>query len=482
MRRSANETGTASSIRRRVAQWMWIGLALGALTPALALAAETATAESTAIAAVTPAPPAVQASPVLPGTVPRAGEVEGLENIRPRDFTGLNVFEPPKATGPYAGKKVYWGFGFVQQFQGVHHSNTASPNIVIVNGQPVNTNQLITIGNGFNNADANLNLDAVIARGVRVSLTSYLSSRHHNETCVKDGYLLVDDSLWDNDKLESIMKVATLKIGHFEVNYGDQHFRRSDNGNTLYNPFVGNLIMDAFTTEIGAEVYARKSGFLAMAGVTGGEIRGQVQKPAERSATWLGQLGYDRQIDPALRVRVSGSVYHNPQSANNTLYSGNRAGARYYSVLENTQSTESAQAWSGDLQPGFRNQVTAWVVNPFVKFHDLELFGNIEQAKGRASTEPADRTWNQYAGDAVYRFLGDKLYVAGRYNTAEGRLAGMSSDVRIERMEGAGGWFLTPNVLAKVELVRQNYKDFPATDIRNGGKFEGFMVEGAITF
>ena len=56
--------------------------------------------------------------------------------------------------------------------------------------------------------------------------------------------------------LKSIMKYTTLRVGHFEINYGDAHFRRSDNGNSMYNPFVGNYILDAFTTEIGAEAYA----------------------------------------------------------------------------------------------------------------------------------------------------------------------------------------------------------------------------------
>lgn len=45
-----------------------------------------------------------------------------------------------------------------------------------------------------------------------------------------------------------------------ENNYGDAHFRRSDNAQAIYNPFVGNLIMDAFTTEVGAELYYRKNG------------------------------------------------------------------------------------------------------------------------------------------------------------------------------------------------------------------------------
>jgi len=34
----------------------------------------------------------------------------------------------------------------------------------------------------------------------------------------------------------------------------------------------------------------------------------------------------------------------------------------------------------------------------------------------------------------------------------------------------------------KIEFVRQNYGVFPTTDIRNGGKFQGFMIEGAVAF
>ena len=41
---------------------------------------------------------------------------------------------------------------------------------------------------------------------------------------------------------------------------------------------------------------------------------------------------------------------------------------------------------------------------------------------------------------------------------------------------------MTPNVLSKVELVRQTYENFPTTDIRNGGKFQGFMIEGVVAF
>src|SRR5262249_8736260 len=153
-------------------------------------------------------------------------------------------------------------------------------------------------------------MNAQLARGIRVQLTSFLSSRHHNETWVKDGYLLIDGSPWAVPALDKLMEVLTLRVGHFEINYGDMHFRRTDGGEGLFNPLVGNLIMDAFTTEIGGEVYARRNGLLAMAAVTGGEVRGTVLKPENRSPAFMGKLGFDRQVAPGLRTRLTGSVYN----------------------------------------------------------------------------------------------------------------------------------------------------------------------------
>jgi hypothetical protein len=56
------------------------------------------------------------------------------------------------------------------------------------------------------------------------------------------------------------------------------------------------------------------------------------------------------------------------------------------------------------------------------------------------------------------------------------------SDITVQRSQIGGGWFVTPNVLSKIEFVRQNYYDFPKSDIRSGGKFQGFMVEGVVAF
>jgi hypothetical protein len=399
--------------------------------------------------------------------------------FRPHDARGLNVFEAPKIENvTYDGFKIMWGAAFTQQFQALDHENTATP--VIVAG--TNVNQLIEIGSGFNNADANLYLDAQLAKGIRVALTSYLSSRHHNETWVKDGYLLIDGSPWNNPTLDNLMKIITLRLGHFEINYGDQHFRRSDNGQAMFNPLIGNLLMDAFTTEIGGEVYARKGPWLAMAAVTGGEVRGTVLKPEQRSPSYIGKLGWDSDLKPGVRVRVTGSVYHTTESNSNTLYTGSRAGSRYYWVLENVNASETAQAWSGDVRPGFGKKVTAWVVNPFVKVRDLELFGNIEQAEGRNANETEKRTFDHYAAEGLYRLFSNQVYVAGRYNVATGTYPGMTADATVERVEVGGGWFLTQNLLAKAEWIQQTYTDFPANDIRNGGKFDGMMVEAVVSF
>jgi hypothetical protein len=444
-----------------------------ALSTVLALAG---TAAAQDVPAQTP-----EANPAPPQeSVITTGRPITIQHFRAQDQRGLNVFESPKEPGvEYRGFRLDFGAAFASQFQALDHENTAAPNVV--NG--VNGNQLIEIGNGFNNATANLYLHAQLADGIRVQLSSYLSSRHHPETWVKDGFILMDKTPLPIKPLETLMKYATLKVGHFEINYGDAHFRRTDNGNAMYNPFVGNYIMDAFTTEVGAELYLRHKGVIAMGSVTGGEIRGTVINPRQRSASYIGKLGFDREVQPNLRVRVTGSMYTTRDSASNTLYGGDRAGSRYYYVLENTAATDAAQATSGLINPGFRNKVTAMQLNPFVKFGGLEVFGVVERAEGRSNAEAANRVWNQYAVDTVYRFgPSEEMYAGLRYNKATGELTGITNKVGAERWQIAGGWYLTPMILAKLEYVNQTFLDYPVTNIRNGGKFSGMMLEGVIAF
>lgn len=205
-----------------------------------------------------------------------------------------------------------------------------------------------------------------------------------------------------------------------------------------------------------------------------------VQKADQRAPAFLGKIGFDKQITQDLRFRLSGSAFSQAQATNQTLYSGDRAGSRYYSVMENN-TDEKAAFTSGHINPGF-NSIHAYVINPFVKFHGLELFGNIETSNGRARNEAVTRTFKQNVGEVTYRFLNDALYLSGRYNNVTGRLATYTEDVEINRTQFGGGWYINPMILMKAEYVNQNYDGFAATDIRNGGNFKGFMVEAALAF
>ena len=127
--------------------------------------------------------------------------------------------------------------------------------------------------------------------------------------------------------------------------------------------------------------------------------------------------------------------------------------------------------------------MNAEVLNPFIKVGGAEFFGSFETATGGSFTEPKLRTLHQNVYEGLYRLVNDKFYVGGRYNTLKGQLISKNSaDETVSRYQLGGGWFVTPNVLAKLEWVNQKYTDFPLTDIRNGGQFKGFMIQGVVGF
>lgn len=406
--------------------------------------------------------------------------LQDLQYWRPYDRRGINMFETPKNdTVVFDGTRLRIGGSFALQYQNLSHSNTALPNL---NGEGVNLNGLADIGGGFNLATANLNLDVMLADGVRLNIITYLSSRHHPDAWVKGGYLQFD-KLPFLPGFDKIMEKVTLRFGHFEINYGDAHFRRTDNALAMYNPFIGNYIMDAFTTEIGGEIVYQSNGFLALAALTAGEINGTVASPDRRSPAFYGKVGYDKQINDELRLRLTGSLYTTSKSSNNTLFGGDRAGSRYYNVMVNSLTSVGSSFTTGRFNPGLRNNITSWVINPFVKFGALEIFGNFEKATGAGGGETSDREWDQLGIDLVYRMgANENFYVAGRYNTVSGLQSGSATEVEIKRVQLGMGYFLSPNILFKFEYVDQHYNDFAQTDILSGGEFNGIMFEGVISF
>ncbi len=426
-----------------------------------------------------------------------------MQFFRPYDERGLHMFETTKAdTIPFKKLYVQVGGSFEQTFQMLRDQNTAEP--LFLPPYKGNVNSLIPLSNGFNLAMANLSIDAQLSDGIRVNLTVYLSSRHHEDTWVKGGYIQFDKLLFlHNDVVDNIMKSVTIKIGQFDVDYGDQHFRRTDGGSTLYNPFVENYIMDEFATEIGAEFYYHhKSGLFVMGGISNGELDPTVVAPTKMDTltgqvnkydpAFHGKIGFDKQITQDFRFRLTGSFYSDASANNNTLFGGDRTGSHYFYVMENQNVANGTtisdevdySPFSGRFNPGFTEQVSTVMINPFIKYKGLELFATYENAHGRSITETTKRQAIQYAADLIYRFPAEKenFWIGVRYNTVTSAVQGLTQDITINREVASAGWFLTRNIMLKVEYVNQVYQNYPVDNILNGGKFYGTMFEAAIAF
>ncbi len=417
-------------------------------------------------------------------------DAQKIQYARSFNQEGINVFEPSKVEHKeYEGFKLQIGAGFRQSYQMLRHESASQ--------------DLYALGNGFNLAAANLNIHVQLDDGIQILLENYMASRHHNEFWVKGGYIQIDKlPMFDNP--DWFTKYVRMKIGHMEINYGDTHFRRSDGGNAIYNPFVENNIMDQFTTEIGGELYIFPTNELMfMVGLTNGLIKqdvrdygafpmigtGGVDSITAKHPTLLLKGAYDKSTEN-MRFRLSASLYHNASSPRISLYGGDRTGSGYFGVMENSAWANSTAAFaSGRFNPGLNNSLSAIMINPFIKYKGLELFGTYETAVGKTVNEAPesydgkDRKTTQLSGEILYRFLSDEqVYIGSRYNTITSRLAGQTSDVTINRFALAAGWFPTKNLLLKGELVNQTYDGFPSNSIFNEGKFNGLVIEAVVGF
>lgn len=374
--------------------------------------------------------------------------------------------------------RVRIGADFAMHFQGLkHHADTA---------------RLIPLGKGITLPAANFNINATLADGIEVNLTTYLASRHHNDTWVKGGYLLVDKlPFLKSAAIDRIMDYLTLKVGVMEINYGDAHFRRTDNGNAIRNPFVGNYIIDAFTTAPAAELLFRSNGIILMGAITTGTLKPELAGynatfnrytafNAGEELAFYGKVGYDKQISEDLRLRATISGYHAKKNHFGSLYYGDRAGNPFFLVMQRQTNSPadvdaSANFVTGNWGPGFTNKDNSVMANLFAKFKGLEFFGTYENARG-TTLAGTDFDFSQYALEGVFRFGGEEQFFAGlKYNNAWNQ-----ADSKINRIEAGAGWLPTKNIVVKAEYIDQNYSEFPVYGGNAG--FDGIMVEAAISF
>ncbi|NNE29117.1 MAG: hypothetical protein HKN16_05750 [Saprospiraceae bacterium] len=394
-----------------------------------------------------------------------------LQFFRDNGKQGLNVFETKKEAGAeFTGLKVKVGGDFAIQYQGISHENGFAGDTLL---------DLTELSKNFNLPTANLNLDVQLADGVRLHLRTYLSSKHHEEAWVKGGYLQIDNlDFISEDFLGGVMDVATLRFGMDEINYGDTHFRRSDNAAAIYNPFIGNYIMDAFTTEPFGEITIQKNGIIGVVGFSNGRLN-QSPLPGDDGIVSYGKLGYDKQLNDDFRLRLTGSWYASTdKGTRDYLYGGDRSGSRYYRVLETI--TGSGSDFEPRLNPRYGHQ-TAFQINPFFKFKGLEFFGVFEVMSNGAD---AGGSYTQLGAELLYR-IGAKedVYIGGRYNSVNGNQVDDSGDLELNRINIGGGWFMTDNILLKLEYVSNSWDGvgYDGTKYQDA-KFDGFMLEAVIGF
>lgn len=394
-------------------------------------------------------------------------------------------FEEEQITGDDFEKiKVNVGADFALQYQILNHEADST---------------LIPLGTGLNLPTANLNLDAELAKGMKLNLVTYLSSRHHNEAWVKGGYLLIDELPFiKSEALDKIMDYLTLRVGVMEINYGDGHFRRSDNGRITSNAFVGNYILDAFTTAPALEVLFRSNGIIAMGALTTGSLRQDLTLrnaatgaytayDAHNELGFYWKLGYDKEFNDDLRGRLTVSGFHLPEKNHNgTLYNGDRAGSRYYLVMNRVTNTPAdvdikSNFTSGRWSPGSTTKDNSFMFNLFGKWKGLELFGTYEIAKGLARGMEFD--FNQFAAEGLFRFGGEEqFYLGARYNKVNGDTDIATPESQsVDRLQVGAGWKILKSTVLKVEYVNQNYNDFISNYGADAG-FKGLMVEAGISF
>ncbi len=369
---------------------------------------------------------------------------------------GQNFEAPQLDSMNFEKVKVSVGADFALQMQSLNHE---APNAT-----------LKTLPHNFNLPTANLSVTADLAPGIQLYINNFMSSRHHNEAWVEGGYLIIDKLpfLPGTDRL---MENFTIKAGVYSPDFGDSHYYRSTNAAVLNNPFVGNWIMDSYTTNPGMEIMYRNNGIIAEVGTNNGRLNYGRGANLGQDLVFNWKVGYDKQLNEDLRLRATASGYHVPEGHSGSyLWAGDRAGARYYGVMD-TIAGDNFRSGRWDPNSG-QSQMTAIQGALFVQFQGLEVFGFYEMMNGVRNG--SDQNFSQLGAQLRYNIK--SFYVAGRYNMVDD-----NNGSTVSRINFGGGWFMTPNVLVKLDYVTQSYTG-PAHAHLEGGKFSGIVLEAAIGF
>lgn len=355
--------------------------------------------------------------------------------------------------------------GDVKLFLGVHTVGTAQ---ALTEDDVFQTDgtELGDLEPGFQTAWGNLEVRGVFGEKEEIEMffDLYIASRPHpSETYGHEGWLLirgVPENLKRMQVLSPIFDKVSFKFGHFEVDYGDHRSRRSDNADVQSNPFIGNFVVDPEMVEVGAEVFSKPGAFNWLVGVSSGtntEDFRDGRGTALHGKVWT-------QVPEPLRVAASFyTVDHsdNPagfgQGSRTALFSANRGGGRYGGVFGGGNQP-------GQVTPANGQDMTAWQLDALWDERPVEVYlsyGNTEDSdvNGSADGSPTEE-WDYYAADLVWHVT-DTFYTGVRFSGADAStVGGVATDGSVQRLQAAVGYWFTDQLLAKLELVTEEMKDF----------------------
>lgn len=371
-----------------------------------------------------------------------------------------NIFETPKDTSDFNGVELDWNVDLTFNFQGLQQ------------------NYGDELKDGLSLPTANLDLNAKVLSGFNVKLETMLSSHHHHETFVKGGYATIDNlDFVYKGFAKDFMDNATIKVGVNDINYGDAHFRRTDNADVMSNPFINNMGVEGYLQAGFLELLYRFPSInaFALGGITNGEVNPDdvTAGDGKDAYSFYAKAGWDSQLSKDTRVRLSQSAFFVKDTTKNRLYMGDKAGNVPRKIFS---SDDFGGVWNA--VGGYRD-LTATMTNLFVKKGSTEFFGLVEFADGKNQTNE-DFEMLHYSAEVVQRFGGDKFYAAARYENAVVEREGDSLDDELTQYQIGLGWLLSKNAIIKAEYIKQERKNIASYG--QDAEFDGYMISAGLSF
>ena len=288
-------------------------------------------------------------------------------------------------------------------------------------------------------------------------------------------------------QMERLFEVVEIKVGQFEINFGDHIYRRSSNARVQQNALIGNNLVDPRATETGFEVRTRQSPVQLSLGVTDGS-------EGEDFSRGRG-VGYNAKIwaNPVNNLRLALSGYYvdhsrNPAargSSQSNIHRTLRDGGPYGGVLDDGGA-------AGQLFIGAGQELTASQLDMTTRLGLLEVYANVGYAEdsninGSNEGRPKEAFW-YYTLESVYDFT-DRFYGAARFSGASAdKVGGENSDGYVNRYQAGVGYRLSDYIMVKTEYVYQEFRSFDDGQMVSGVNaghepaFTGLLVEASLAF